>query len=68
MQYQHKQFNIVPFQREPGLWRAAVTRTDGKLVTCASTKLADFRTSADTNTADEAVNLARRAIDAGYLT
>jgi hypothetical protein len=65
---QHKQFDIVPFQREPGLWRASVTRMDGKLVTCAGTQFAAFHTSADTSTADEAVNQARNAIDAGHLT
>ena len=64
----HKDFSIQAGEHEPGKWRARIKRVDGKAVTCGGTQMPFFFTSADTLTADDAVQLARNAIDGGFVS
>jgi hypothetical protein len=66
MDYKH--FVITPFEREPGRWRADIRRADERPVTCEKKTFPFFVTSHDTATADEAVALARAAIDGGFVS
>jgi len=63
----YHEFQVEPFEREPGKWRASV-QCSGKMVRCEETILPAFTTSADSLSAEEAIQLARGAIDAGYVT
>jgi hypothetical protein len=64
MQYRH--FKITTFEREPGKWLASIKRADGSSITCQGTTL-PFFTTAETTTAEYAVDLSKGAIDQGYL-
>ena len=60
-------FQIKAFVREPGKWRASVRRSDGSKIRVGDMRFDRFITSVDTSTADQALQLARRAIDAGAV-
>jgi Arc/MetJ-type ribon-helix-helix transcriptional regulator len=62
-----KCFRIDVFDREMGKWRASIRCSDGSKVRVGNMHLDLFITSVDTSTADQAVQLARRAIDAGTV-
>jgi hypothetical protein len=57
-------FLIEAFVREPGKWRASVRRSDGSKIRIGNIRFDRFITSVDTSTADQALQLARGAIDA----
>lgn len=61
----HAGWTIAAFEREPGRWRAVAHRGDAAATTPASADLGGFTTSADAETAADAVRLAQAAIDAG---
>jgi hypothetical protein len=63
---QYKEFKISAFEREPGKWLASIKRVDGRSITCQGTTL-PFFTTAETTTAEYAIDLAKGAIDQGYL-
>ena len=60
-------FLIEVFVREPGKWRASIRRSDGSKIRVGTCVFDRFITSVDTSTADQALQLARRAIDAGAV-
>ena len=60
-------FLIEVFVREPGKWRASIRRSDGSKIRVGTCIFDLFITSVDTTTADQALQLARRAIDAGAV-
>ena len=60
-------FQIEVFAREPGKWRASIRRSDGSKVRVSDVRCDLFITSVDTSTADEALQLASNAIDAGAV-
>ena len=60
-------FQIEVFAREPGKWRASIRRSDGSKVRVGDIRFDRFITSVDTSTADQALQLARKAIDAGAV-
>ena len=60
-------FQIEVFVREPGKWRASIRRSDGSKIRVGTCVFDRFITSVDTSTADQALQLARRAIDAGTV-
>jgi Arc/MetJ-type ribon-helix-helix transcriptional regulator len=60
-------FEIEVFEREPGKWRASIRRSDGSKVRAGDMRFDLFTTSLDTSTADQALELARKAIDAGAV-
>ena len=60
-------FQIEVFVREPGKWRASIRRSDGSKIRVGDLRFDLFITSVDTSTADQALQLARRAIDAGAV-
>jgi Arc/MetJ-type ribon-helix-helix transcriptional regulator len=60
-------FQIEVFAREPGKWRASIRRSDGSKVRVGNMRFDLFITSVDTSTADQALQLARKAIDAGAV-
>jgi hypothetical protein len=64
---ERKCFQIDVFEREPGKWRASIRRSDGSKVRVGNIHFDLFTTSVDTSTADQAVQLARRAINAGAV-
>jgi hypothetical protein len=64
---ERKCFQIDAFEREQGKWRASIRRSDGSKVRVGTTHLDIFITSVDTSTADQALQLARKAIDAGAV-
>ena len=55
------------FVREPGKWRASVRRSDGSKIRIGNIRFDRFITSVDTSTAAQALQLARKAIDAGAV-
>jgi hypothetical protein len=64
---EYRFFQIEAFERTPGKWRASIRRLSGSKVRVGSARFEFFTTSADTLTADEAIGLARKAIDAGAV-
>ena len=62
-----KCFQIDVFEREPGKWRASIRRSDGSKVRVGNMYVDLFNTSVDTSTADQALELARKTIDAGTV-
>ena len=62
---ERKCFQIDVFERQPGKWRASIRRSDGSKVRVGNVHVDLFTTSVDTSTADQALQLARKAIDAG---
>lgn len=65
---EYKRFIIDAFEREPGRWRARVSRRSGKpLIAARPPKLQAFVTGIDSNSASEAMVLAMAAIDAGMF-
>lgn len=62
-----ERFQIEPFEREPGKWRASIRRSDGSKVRVGETCVDRFITSADTSTADQASEIARKTIDSGAV-
>ncbi len=63
----HKKFDIAPFERKPGVWRAKITREDGSPIEHDGLKRPEFETS-DATTAEEAEQLAIDQIDAKWFT
>jgi Arc/MetJ-type ribon-helix-helix transcriptional regulator len=64
---ERKCFQIDAFERERGKWRASIRRSDGSKVRVGNIHFDLFTTSVDTSTADQALQLARKAIDAGAV-
>jgi hypothetical protein len=64
---ERKCFQIDAFERERGKWRASIRRSDGSKVRVGNMHFDLFTTSVDTLTADQALQLARMAIDAGAV-
>jgi len=63
---EYKRFQVQAFEREPGRWRAAIRRVDGKPVKILGRKkLTQDVTSFDAASAAAAVAMAMTAIDAG---
>jgi hypothetical protein len=62
-----KCFQINAFERERGKWRASIRRSDGSKVRVGNIHFDIFTTSVDTSTADQALQLARKAIDASAV-
>jgi hypothetical protein len=62
-----KCFQINVFEREPGKWRATIRRSDGLKVRIGNMHFDLVITSVDTSTADQALQLARKDIDAGAV-
>jgi hypothetical protein len=61
----YKRFIIDAFEREPGRWRAQISRRSGKpLIATRRAKLQVFVTGIDSKSASEAMILAMAAIDA----
>jgi hypothetical protein len=60
-------FRIEVFVRQPGKWRASIRRSDGSKIRVGDMRVDLFTTSVDTSTADQALQLAREAIDAGTV-
>ncbi len=65
----YKAYVIDAFKRDTDRWRATIRRLDGKKIRVAfpPSVLDETTTSADALTAEKAVELARKAIDAGGL-
>ena len=63
---ERKCFQIDVFEREPGKWRASIRRSDGSKVRVGNMHFDLFTTSV-TSTADQALQLARKAINAGAV-
>jgi Arc/MetJ-type ribon-helix-helix transcriptional regulator len=64
---ERKCFQIDAFERERGKWRALIRRSDGSKVGVGNMRVDFFITSVDTSTADQALQLARKDIDAGAV-
>jgi hypothetical protein len=65
---EYKQFDIKPFERKPGKWRASIERVDGETITPTADnrpKLAKLVTGVDENSAQAAMLKAMAAIDVG---
>jgi hypothetical protein len=63
---EYKRFQVHAYEREPGKWRAAIRRVDGKPVKILGRKkLTQDVTSFDAASAAAAVAMAMTAIDAG---
>ena len=60
-------FQIEVFRRESGQWRASIRRSDGSKVRVGNMHCDLFITSVDASTADQALQLARNAINAGAV-
>ena len=60
-------FQIEVYLRGPGKWRASIRRSDGSKIRVGDMRFGLFITSVDTSTADQSLQLARRAIDAGTV-
>ena len=60
-------FQIDAFVREAGKWRASIRRSDGSKVRVGDMLGDLFTTSVDTSTADQSLQLARKAIAAGTV-
>jgi hypothetical protein len=65
----YKAYVIDAFQRDTDRWRANIRRSNGKKIRVAvpPSVLDEVTTSADALTAEKAVELAKKAIDAGGL-
>ena len=66
----YKAYVIDAFQRDTDKWRATIRRLNGKKIRVAMppSVLDEATTSADALTAEKAVELAKKAIDAGGLS
>jgi ribosomal protein L34 len=65
----YKEFTINAFEREPGKWRARVRRASGRsLITTRRTKMQEFITGIDADSASKAMVMAMDAIDAGAFS
>jgi Arc/MetJ-type ribon-helix-helix transcriptional regulator len=62
-----KCFQIDVFEREQEKWRASIRRSDGSKVRVGNMHFDLFITSIDTATAAQALQLARKAIDASAV-
>jgi hypothetical protein len=62
----YKNYEINACEHEPGKWLASIRRADGNPITCRGTTL-PFFTTAETTTSEYAIDLAKGAIDAGFL-
>jgi hypothetical protein len=62
----YKAYKITTFEREPGKWRATISRLDGRMVTCQGKSMPQFDTGADA-TEDYSIELAKVAIDGGHV-
>jgi hypothetical protein len=65
----YKQYLIETFEREPTRWRARIKRLDGRNIRVHVPQMehASFTTPADSSTPETAVDLAKKAIDAGRM-
>jgi hypothetical protein len=63
----YKLYEVEPFEREPGKWRASIRRSDGESLTVQGTTLPYFTVSADYPTSEQAIQEATAAIDGGLF-
>jgi hypothetical protein len=61
----HKAYEITAFQRERDRWRASISRTDRRSMTCYGTAMQSFITFADATTEQDTIAHATGAIDGG---
>jgi hypothetical protein len=66
MEYQG--FVVDAFERDPGKWRAKISRSSGKPVITGRKRIWRFVTGIDATTAPAALLMALEAIDAGAFT
>ena len=66
MEYQG--FVVDAFERDPGKWRAKISRSSGKPVITGRKRIWRFVTGIDATTAPVALLMALEAIDAGAFT
>jgi hypothetical protein len=66
MEYQG--FVVEAFEREPGRWRAKISRSSRKPLITGRKKIWQFVTGADATTASDALLMALEAIDAGTFS
>jgi hypothetical protein len=64
---ERKCFQIDAFERERGKWRASIRHSDGSKVRVGNIHFDIFITSVDTSTADQALQLARKDVDAAAV-
>jgi hypothetical protein len=65
---EYKGYRIEPYEPTPGLWRARISRLDGKkLKTAVPPTEQAFLDTMDTVSYGHAVELAKRAIDGGGI-
>jgi len=65
----YKRYLIETFEREPMRWRARIKRLDGRNIRVRVPQMehASITTPADSPTPETAVDVARKAIDAGRM-
>jgi hypothetical protein len=63
----HRAYEITAFQRERDRWRASISRTDRRAMTCYGTTMVSFNTLADAPTEQETIKHALGAIDGGHV-
>jgi hypothetical protein len=56
------QFSILTFQRQPGRWRASISRNDRSPIGISGTTMLSFVTPEDSNSEDDAVKAAKLAV------
>jgi hypothetical protein len=61
-------YRIEPYEREPGRWRARITRLDGKKLKTADPPTEQaFLDTMETESYGQAVELAKKAVDGGGI-
>ncbi|MGH6672880.1 MAG: hypothetical protein ACRECV_13020 [Xanthobacteraceae bacterium] len=66
---EYKQFAINAFERKPDKWRARVRRTNGRsLIATRRSRMQEFITGIDAESASRAMVMAMDAIDAGTFS
>jgi hypothetical protein len=65
---EYKQYTVQTFERAPGMWRASVRRTDGRLLWKGRAKIRSFVTGVDAKTPESAMQMAIAAIDRGAFS
>lgn len=64
---EYKEYIITEFVNERGQWQAEVRRTDGKHIRVQGTMVPAFKTQ-HASTENEAIRIAKEAIDTGKLS
>jgi hypothetical protein len=63
---EYKEFDIQPFEQEPGKWRARVRRTN-RMPLIRGKKLIEYVIDTDATTVTDALKMAIVAVDASYF-